>query len=349
MAHSLKLLIASAAGYGNLGDDSIRDALVDAIVQLHPTVEVICTHPPPEKRLVEEADFIIVGGGGLLYDSDFANVEYYMRYLEWAQELKKPNVVIGVGVQGISTEKGKKYYQKVLNGADLITTRDRESMEILTRDVGVSAPIHVCADLAFLLNQPPTNRDCKPDGDKPTLGVCIRDFHLDFPPRERYIGSIHEALKLINTEFKLAFLTFSRDDYELNTRLHIEFRNSSFFFYNYDEGWTVQRFLPLISQCDLTLCTRYHSFIFSISSETPALPIIELGGKIRWLTYLINHKPYSCLMDSLTADEVLEKIYNVWDNREIIKANFAEWKKELRRRAYRNLELLSSLITGGMN
>ncbi|MEM1661048.1 MAG: polysaccharide pyruvyl transferase family protein [Candidatus Bathyarchaeia archaeon] len=347
MTRSLKVLIANAAGYGNLGDDSIRDALVDAIRQLYPTVEVICTHPPPEKKLVEKADLIIVGGGGLLYDSDFANVEYYMRYLEWAQELKKPNVVIGVGVQGISTERGKKYYQRVLNRVDLITTRDRESREILMNNVGVSAPIHICADLAFLLKQPPRSRDCKPDGNKPMLGVCIRDFHPDFPPRGRYIGSIHEALKLIGTEFKLAFLTFSRDDYELNMRLHSEFRNSSFFFYNYDEGWTVQGFLSLISQCDLTLCTRYHSFIFSISSEVPALPIIELGGKIRWLTYLINHEYYSCLMDSIATDEVLEKIYDIWDNREVIKANFAEWRKELHRRAYRNVELLDSIITGG--
>lgn len=348
-SRSLKVLIANAAGYGNLGDDSVRDALADAIEQLHPAVKVVCTHPPPEKGLVEEADVIVVGGGGLIYDSDFANVANYMRYLEWAQEFKKPTALIGVGVQGIFTEKGREYYQKVLNGVDLITTRDQESRDILVNHVGVSAPVHVCADLAFLLERRLTNKGRKSEGDKPVLGICFRDFHPDFPPRKRYIDSVHEALRRIDDRFKLVFLVFSRDDYELNMRLHSEFKNSGFFFYNYNEGWTVQKFLPLINQCDLMLCTRYHALIFSILSETPALPIIELGGKNRWLAYLINHEPYSCLMDSITADEILKKIDILWGNREIIKANFLKWKQELHKRAYLNVELLSSLITRRLN
>ncbi|MEM2112257.1 MAG: polysaccharide pyruvyl transferase family protein, partial [Candidatus Bathyarchaeia archaeon] len=260
----MKVLIANAAGYGNLGDDSIRDALVGAIEQLNPAVKIVCTHPPPHKALVKEADLIIVGGGGLLYDSDFANVVYYMSYLEWAQEFQKPNIALGVGVQGIITEKGKEYYKKVLNKVDLITTRDQESRDILINHLGISAPVHVCADLAFLLKLQLMNKTQEPEENKPILGICVRDFHPDFPPRKRHVNSVREALRIINDEFKLVFLTFSMDDYELNMKLHSEFKNSSFFFYNYNEGWTVEKFLPLISQCDLMLCTRYHAFIFSI-------------------------------------------------------------------------------------
>ncbi|KPV65286.1 MAG: Polysaccharide pyruvyl transferase [Candidatus Bathyarchaeota archaeon BA1] len=342
--HIMNVLIANAAGYGNLGDDSIRDALVGTIEQLYPTIKIVCTHPPPEKGLVEEADLIVVGGGGLLYDSDFANVVYYMSYLEWAQEFKKPNIALGVGVQGIFTEKGREYYQKVLNKTDLVSTRDQESRDILINQVGISTPIHVCADLAFLLNPLVTN-NYRREEDRPILGICVRDFHPEFSPRERYINSIREALKRIKDEFKLVFFIFSKDDHKLNMRLHSEFKNSNCFIYDYREGWTPQKFLPLIRQCDLMLCTRYHAFIFSILSEAPALPIIELGGKNRWLAYLINHTLYSCLMDSMTAEGLLKKLNEVWSDREIIKANFVKWKPELQRRAYRNVELLDSFIT----
>lgn len=336
----MNVLIASAAGYGNLGDDSIRDALSSTLKRLYPNMKISHTNPPPKKEAVEWADLTIVGGGGLLYDSDFANVVNYMSYIEWAHELGKPSIALGVGVQGISTEEGKRYYQRALNRANLVTTRDRESRGILINLVRISTPIQVCADLSFLLDLRP-NRDHAPK-DEPTLGICIRDFSPEFPPRNRYLGSIFDGLNRVRDRFKLIFFSFSRDDLGLTRNLHREFENSDF--YEYSESWSPKDFLSLMNQCDLMVCTRYHAFIFSILLGIPALPIIELGGKIRWLASLIDHIPYSCVMDTLTADEFLKKLNDVWRDREKIKANFEKWKPELQARAYRNVELLASFI-----
>ena len=63
----MKLLIAGAFGYGNLGDNAVRDAELAFAASRGLTA----TWAAPADYPVDGYDAVAVGGGGILYDADY--------------------------------------------------------------------------------------------------------------------------------------------------------------------------------------------------------------------------------------------------------------------------------------
>lgn len=63
----MNVLIIGAYGLGNIGDNTCRDVLSDFLEQ--GKVKVKWHHVPLKQDLIEWADLVLLGGGGLLYDS----------------------------------------------------------------------------------------------------------------------------------------------------------------------------------------------------------------------------------------------------------------------------------------
>lgn len=76
MKNKLKILIAGAFGYGNLGDNILRDTLVE-LLNRYINVEIYVDRPFPNKELIDYCDLRIIGPGGLLYDGDESHENYF--------------------------------------------------------------------------------------------------------------------------------------------------------------------------------------------------------------------------------------------------------------------------------
>lgn len=63
----MNALVIGSYGLGNVGDNACRDILVDWLRQRNMNVK--CSHSPVDDSLIEWADLVVLGGGGLLYDS----------------------------------------------------------------------------------------------------------------------------------------------------------------------------------------------------------------------------------------------------------------------------------------
>ncbi len=337
----LKILISNAAGYGNVGDDAIRDVIIYNIKKNFPNSQIIFTHPPPQLDLVMNADVIIVGGGGLLYDSSIENVDNYMRYLEWGQELDKKTVCLGVGTQGIMKEYGNNRYREILNRCDLVTVRDHETADEL-KNIGIEKDIKVCADVAWLL-KPKKSQYIIEKKDKPVLGIAI--FGGKYSIFDPYNTSIEHLLSKYKDIFDYVFFIFSKDDIELTKRLQITFGGRIVEYENITPG----EYLSLVKMLDIAVVNRFHPFIFSIMTNVPVCvgDLWRIGsygnGKISRLAKLFEYKGLTNIHN--IDPKILEDKFDwIYINRKDIVSNFDVIRNSMEEKANENFKYLKELL-----
>jgi len=182
------ILIAGYYGLNNIGDECILSGIINSIRSIKDdcTFQVLTsdgdgTHRlhgvspvqqsitlPPTKlmyqlllggqlmdisRAIDKADLLILGGGSLLQDLRPHYMPSLMGLLKLAMMKGKRTAVYGVGAGPIDTTIGKRLAREVLNKVDIVTVRDRMSLETL-QDCGVRNVVMTC-DPAFGMHIPP--------------------------------------------------------------------------------------------------------------------------------------------------------------------------------------------------
>ena len=177
------ILVCGAAGYTNLGDDAIlwgmltelrgvaggRVCKVAGGPELAHLTSAFDATPlsyndrPELARAIEEADLVILGGGGLLYDVDYnpslARLLTEPPDRQWLYELAKitaaaraaarPVMLYGVGVGPLMTEAAKRVARFLGEEASAITVRDAASAELLVECGVARTRVQVAADPAM--------------------------------------------------------------------------------------------------------------------------------------------------------------------------------------------------------
>lgn len=143
-------VLISAYGVGNIGDDLVSFAAKKMLEDVG-VGEVKLVGPSVSYDAICAADLIAVGGGGLFYDSDIVNCANYLYPIQEATRQGKPSVVLGVGVQGIKTEIGKRVYSQHLASASFLSVRDpRDKLDLTSFDEKLERTF-AGADMAFYM------------------------------------------------------------------------------------------------------------------------------------------------------------------------------------------------------
>lgn len=305
------ILLASAQGYGNIGDDAIRDAIATELSTSIPGINIVVTHPEPDQDLVLDSKMVIVGGGGLLYDSVPTNVEYYTAYLEMAQRHRIPNALFNVEVQGnIITEYGASRYSSILNRVDYLSVRNWKSVHIL-RSIGVRTPIHVSSDVSFLLR--PVKRTLHTD--KPVIGVSLsippenNVFDTGIPSRSvvddssnvAYMTNIVKSLEHYRSDFNFVVLPFGAEERGEVSRHFADILGCRVIDYNV----TPSEILGMVGDMSLMITSRLHPLILSMVAGTPC-GVVTKGGKVLDLLHTIGY-PQSLIINGKNTDRVVER------------------------------------------
>jgi polysaccharide pyruvyl transferase WcaK-like protein len=179
------LLICGAAGYTNIGDDAIlwgmltqlRGALGSRPIKvgggplLEPLTRPFDAIPLSYQdqselaRVVEEADLVILGGGGLLYDIGYeAGLHRFLGEppdRHWLYEMARisaaasaagrPVMLYGVGAGPLLTEAARHAAKFICDQARAITVRDQGSADLLAECGVARSRVHVAADPAVLV------------------------------------------------------------------------------------------------------------------------------------------------------------------------------------------------------
>lgn len=345
----MKFLVSSANGYGNVGDDICGYSAKYLAQKVCPGSKVFITSPPFNEHLAKVSDVVILGGGGIIYDRSEPNVENFMIYLDHAQKHNKPSIVLGVGVQGIVTESGKKRYKEILNKADLVTVRSETDKEQL-EDIGVKNVI-ATQDLGFLADEWVRTPLLKPrlnKTSKPRLGIGLLDVrHLIAYKKgniklRAYIEIVENNIERLSKEFDIHLFAHSNDDENWRKQLaekyklrHIEYRHIKDF----------NKFFYMYKQMDLVLGIRFHSVILGILARKPIVAIGSEGAKQFKLANsvpILKKQIYS-MGNSSKLDELFSKLYEMYEAKSFKRLPEKDIIK-LKSDAQKNARLLQSAV-----
>lgn len=245
---------------GNIGDRALGRTLSGQLTAMGYRPRTFGREVEHSRALVH-----ILGGGGVLHD--WYGTDHLRRRLNFVSE---GGAVIGVGVPGFETDEGRELVRSGLANVELVTVRDVWSRDRLAPHY--DGDIHVTACPTLILNEP----DVPLSG---RTGVNFRRwFHLDpevmsyyfdyddvddfDDARERYLSTITRICEELNNPVFIPF--HEKDETFAHEHLDIEILPYEF---------SVKRTLERVSAVDRMVATRYHSLVFAVICETPALAI----------------------------------------------------------------------------
>lgn len=362
---TVKVVVISAYDMGNVGDNLVSE-IAKRIAQSarRGRVRVRFSPPPYRSHDIEWADVVIMGGGGLIYDSDKRNIDNYMESLKHAQLMGKKTAIIGVGVQGeIVSTYGKSRYKDVLNHVDLITIRHAaEAAEL--RKIGVESPIHVLPDISFCL--PNFEFRSRIDiegvkalealvsfkGDDAVVGISVAnevwDNHLmeklsreECEQQRKNNESLRRLVNETAKKSKVALLLHSRDDKDFYESVIKSSGNSEdITLIDLTKIKGARELLAMYGQLSGVVASRYHAFTLAIMS---GLPVLGFSGKIS--------RTIEDFLPSLSGAYIplseLDQKNNLQKYSDVVRTGFVvsdEDIEQARHEAMKNRELVKSLV-----
>jgi len=161
----MKILLSGYYGFDNAGDDAVLFAIVQALREIIPDVDITVLSNQPEKtaqlfgvkavdrwgktslpKAIKDCDVLISGGGSLLQDVTSKNgILYYLGVIKLAQMMRKKVIVYAQGIGPVNEPRNRALVAKILNKVQAITVRDFDSRRELM-EMGVYREIMVAVD-----------------------------------------------------------------------------------------------------------------------------------------------------------------------------------------------------------
>ena len=378
-----QVLVAGFYGFGNTGDEAILAAILADLREKYPGVEctVVSANPEETKRVhdvravnwarlheilaaVKDADLVILGGGGLFHDywgiplEDILLPEHIERSMQngytglalYAGLIGKPLMLYAVGVGPLLTAYGRKATRMVGRIAQVITTRDQPSADLLV-EIGVSQEkIRVTADPAFAL--PPnkvlasTYWEHIASGKGPRLVINLRPW--DFAgPAIRWVQQVALALQQFHEKFggTFVFVPFHTQDLDVGHMLQSALSDLS-----------KLHILPpianpavisgILSQADLVLGMRYHSAVFAIRGCVPLL-VLAYDPKVAHVMQQVHLDEFVVPLEGADREAIARKLEAAWTRRAEWRNTLAERALALEALAHQNAEVAVRLLKRG--
>lgn len=212
MAH---LVVAGHFGMGNLGDDAILLGFVNSIGE---DFELTVMSGSPEetyrlyglnsiprmemdkfRQAMEKADALVFAGGSIFQDvTSVKSVAYYAQLVKIAKKAGKRVFMVGQGVGPLNNFFGKRMAAQAFNSAQFIVVRDPMSAQTL-KNIGVTAPVRVGADLAYLMPPRPAQNENEGQmgfsvGNMRTVGLVPRPLNGDKKTVVQLFGELARLL-----------------------------------------------------------------------------------------------------------------------------------------------------------
>lgn len=246
----------------------------------------------------KDLDALLVKGGGFLH-SYGSLVDPYIMYFQLfdvflAKKYKVPVFILPNSIGPLKNGFAKKIVLAALKYAKIVYVRESTSLDFL-KEKGIQAI--KSPDLGFYLK--PSKRDFKtylqakgiPIADKKCIAITLRPYRFDGKQNadELYKNYLNEMKRFIenlllnNISVTLMAHTIGPSAHEDDTIPLLEIYNSMVahkdLIYLHDRELNSEDLEKIYSYYDLVVGTRFHSVIFALNVNTPALAIAYGGNK----------------------------------------------------------------------
>jgi polysaccharide pyruvyl transferase CsaB len=388
-----RILIFCAAGYGNLGDDAILEGMLaqlrgvadaDYVVAggegLHAMATRLGITPVRDDGAkawldaVEGADLVLIGGGGLFYDSTFvprlteflqprSNSLYQaIKVAAAGRTAGKPVALYGIGVGPLLTEAGRHAARFAADCAQWITTRDAHSTDALL-DIGVPrSRVHTACDPALFLPSPDTDIGAQwlrergfNERPRPWVVLNARPWY-HFPAsearedrrsalRQSLSTSADRILDRVGGSLVLLPLQIAHeDDREV---LHdvgraLEHKDQAVLVDASHEPGVMQ---AMIGQMDLLVGMRLHSLILAANARVPFVAI-SYDPKVDAFASEMGARDRCFPIEGLAPEKVASAVATALHDRDIICSQMAAAVDRIRDRGAMAARLVAATLDG---
>ena len=323
----MKVVISGYYGSKNGGDEAMLAAMLEVlreeISDLH--VTVISLNPEYTKRRhnvdavprsdfltvikrIRATDLLISGGGSLLQNvTSGRSLYYYLAIIFLALAFGRKVMLYAQGIGPIRGALAHKLMNLIVNRVDLITVRDRGSLEELSR-LNITRPKIFCtADPVLAIK--PVSLDF---GEKilarystahegKFIGVAVRHW-LDWEHFQRELANALDKIAKTNAA-QIVFIPmkFPEDIRAARETANLMTQPCTVL----DEEFTTREILSLVGCMDVLIGVRLHALIFAGVMNIPMVGI-SYDPKIERFLDSIGEKPLGNL-GNVTADKIFDE------------------------------------------
>ena len=260
----MKIVISGYYGHGNFGDEAILRVIFAELKKNFENAEITVLSKIPNLKAIADCDIFVSGGGSLLQDvTSLKSLLYYLGLLYMAVILKKKTIIYSQGIGPINSNLGKKLTAYVLKNVDLITVRDKESVEFLK---SLNIDSNLTGDPVWELEYNPV----KTEKNKINVGIQLRKWPaLDEAKLKTLAYAITSSFKGQDIILNLISLQDKND---------LEVLNSFREMINGIEtkvltGLTLDETIDCICNLDYLIAMRYHACLVAAKYSVPFLAI----------------------------------------------------------------------------
>lgn len=326
----MKILLSGYYGFDNAGDDAVLFAIVQALREIIPDVDITVLSNQPEKtaqqfgvkavdrwgktslpKAIKDCDVLISGGGSLLQDVTSKNgILYYLGVIKLAQMMRKKVIVYAQGIGPVNEPRNRALVAKILNKVQAITVRDFDSRRELM-EMGVYREIMVAVDPVLGISADSIDeaqglqllRGAEAgyiDGKK-TLMVAARNWkHSD-----RFFKEIAESCDAMAEQgWQVVFVPFHYpEDVEAGRNIASLMKRDAVVL---SGNYSPQETMALLKNADLIMGMRLHSLIMGAALLKPMVGL-SYDPKVTSFMQLLR-QPDCYPVDSVEAAQLIRSM-----------------------------------------
>jgi polysaccharide pyruvyl transferase CsaB len=349
----MKIVVSGYYGFSNTGDEAILKVLNSYLKDKE--ITVLSANPQKTKKIYslnsiyrydllkifkefKNSQILLSGGGGLIQDkTSLRSLLYYLSIIYFAKFLNLKTIVFSQSIGPLTKKIGKFLTRKILNKVDIITVRDKNSLEIL-KELKIEKPeIFLTADLGLLLKEAEEKKIeeiFKKENisqNSPLLGIVIR------PWKELKIEEIVKFLKIFKKEYKnweVVLIPFQYgEDYSLLKKIKKEIPEVQII----KNEYLPEEILGIIKKMNFLIGMRLHSLIFASIENVPFIGIIY-DKKVE--EFLKEVEVEGINLEELNSEKIFMLVKEKLGKIEEIKKNLKIKTEILKKRAEENLKFL---------
>jgi len=362
-------IISGYYGFGNVGDDAMLGSIVDNLKLLKPDISILVLSKKPLETsrnfdvntinrqdifavysAMKRAKLFIYGGGNIIQDSTSTrSLMFYLGAAWLAKKLKLKVMFYANGIGPINKFRNAEFSRKILNMVDVITVRERLSLNELKK-MGITKPkIVLTADAALAVHV-----DYDPALEKlfANEGMSIDSKYAGFSVRKcpgfeknhhaKYEQTLAEIADFVYTKYNLKPV-FIPMEYHVDIvtirNIVSKMKTSS---YIISDNYSVSETFAVIRKMDIMIAMRLHALIFAAYMNVPLLGI-SYQPKVEGFLEYVN-QPSAGNVKDITFESMRSKVDFILQNRDAIKIDLAKSVETLVNKASENSRLAIELI-----
>lgn len=356
------IVISGYYGLGNSGDEALLKSIVEDLRSINPRITITALSADKKStnksyniktinrynlfsyiKEIKRAKLLISGGGTLIQDATSTkSLLYYLLIIKIAK-MFNTKVMLYANGMGPIKESNRKIVKKVLDGVELITLRETDSL-IEIKNCNIQGPqIKITADPAFNLKCADNKKvftELNIPEDKKIIVVSVREWAKN---KENFETEMANALDVLCKKgYYPVLMPMQKEcDLSISKRVLANMKNKATVI---EKEISVEEMLYLIGKSTIACGMRLHMLIFASVMNIPMVGIVY-DPKVKGFMKYMKQENYVEL-EKFSSDYFVKIILNCIDNIDKIKEEIKETSDALRVLAKTNAQYAIELLEG---